>query len=385
MSKSWFVLFSVMLTLSWHSLTLAQTEPLELVASFSILADVVAQVAGEHATVTSVMPIGADPHSFEPTPRSLTALSSADAVFTNGIHFEETLLPILSNTTTSTMVEVSRCVFVREFGLHDQHDHETEEHDHEAEEHDHETEEHDHEDEAMHADEAHDESCDALYAELATLTTWFTPAEDAVMASTCEAEEETDEEANHEDSDHVHVGCDPHVWQNPYNVMVWTITVRDTLIELDPTHADAYTSNAQAYLNELNALVTEFILPTLDTLPTEQRLLVTNHETMGYFAEAFDFRMIATVLQGNTTGADSSLQDLAGLVDQLKQAGVVALFAETSASDGVIQQLAQEINVPVVTLYTDSLSESDEVAPTYLAFMRYNVGTIVEALAHTTP
>ena len=131
--------------------------------------------------------------------------------------------------------------------------------------------------------------------------------------------------------------------------------------------------------------MTEFILPTLDTLPTEQRLLVTNHETMGYFAEAFDFRMIATVLQGNTTGADSSLQDLAGLVDQLKQAGVVALFAETSASDGVIQQLAQEINVPVVTLYTDSLSESDEVAPTYLAFMRYNVGTIVEALAHTTP
>ncbi|MFZ4828835.1 MAG: metal ABC transporter substrate-binding protein [Phototrophicaceae bacterium] len=360
MRKSWCLFLSVIAMLASHSVILAQTEPLEVVASFSILADVVAQVAGEHATVTTVMPIGADPHSFEPTPRALTALSSADVVFTNGIHFEENLLPIISNTTTAPMVEVSRCVFVREFGLDDHHEHEEEEHDHEA---------------------THDESCDALYAELATLATGFTPAEEAVMASTCEVEEEAD----HEDSDHAHAGCDPHVWQNPYNVMVWTITVRDTLIELDPAHADAYASNAQAYLAELNALVTEFILPTLDTLPTEQRLLVTNHETMGYFAEAFGFRMIATVLQGNTTGADSSLQDLAGLVDQLKQAGVVALFAETSTSDGVIQQLAQEINVPVATLYTDSLSESNEVAPTYLAFMRYNVGTIVETLAHTTP
>ncbi len=370
MHKSWWLFLFVMAMLSLHSVTLAQTEPLEVVASFSILADVVAQVAGEHATVTAVMPIGVDPHSFEPTPRALTALSSADVVFTNGIHFEENLVPILSNTTTAPLVEVSRCVFVREFGLDDHHEDEAEapEHEHEAETHDHET--------------AHDESCETLHAELATLATWFTPAEDAMMAYGCEGEE-----ADHQDSDggHAHAGCDPHVWQNPYNVMVWTITVRDTLTELDPAHADAYASNAQAYLNELNALVTDFILPTLAPLPVEQRLLVTNHETMGYFAETFEFRMIATVLEGNTTGADSSLQDLAGLVDQLTQAGVVALFAETSAGEGVIQQLAQEINVPVATLYTDSLSESEGVAPTYLAFMRYNIRTIVEALNHTTP
>ena len=131
MSKSWLLFFSVMAILSWNTVALAQTEPLEVVASFSILADVVAQVAGEHATVSSVMPVDANPHAFEPTPSSLTALASADVVFTNGLNLEEGLLPVIANATTAPMMEVSRCVFVRQFGVeadeHEEH-HEEEAH-----------------------------------------------------------------------------------------------------------------------------------------------------------------------------------------------------------------------------------------------------------------
>ena len=362
MSKSWLLFFSVMAILSWNTVALAQTEPLEVVASFSILADVVAQVAGEHATVSSVMPVDANPHAFEPTPSSLTALASADVVFTNGLNLEEGLLPVIANATTASMIEVSRCVFVRQFGV-------------EADEH----EEH-HEEEA-HEHETHDESCEQIHAELANGVTVLLPTEeDAMMAYMCEVDE-----AEHEGEEHTHAGCDPHVWQNPYNVMVWTLAVRDALTELDPAHADAYASNAQTYLTELNMLVTDFILPTLATLPVEQRLLVTNHETMGYLAQAFEFRIVATVMAGRTTGADGSLQDLTELVDLLNEQGVTAIFSETTVNNEVIEQLANEVNVPMGYLYTDSLSDSDGVAPTYLEFMRYNIGTLVETLTPTMP
>ena len=129
----------------------AQEDRLQIVASHSILGDVVANVAGDTADVTVTMPHGADPHSFQPTPSDLTALADADVVFVNGAGFEEGLLDAIENAGDDMNILVaSSCVNIVPFGATD-HDHEEgeehegDDHDHEeGEDHEHEGDDHDH-------------------------------------------------------------------------------------------------------------------------------------------------------------------------------------------------------------------------------------------------
>jgi len=72
---------------------------------------------------------------------------------------------------------------------------------------------------------------------------------------------------------------------------------------------------------------------------------------------------------------------MAALIDMVRAEGVVALFAENTVSPAVAQQIADETGAAFYTLYSDSLSDSDGLAATYLDYMRYNVSTIVDALS----
>ncbi len=84
---------------------------LKVVATTSIIGDVVANIGDDLIDLTVLMPAGADPHSFEPSPRQIAALSDADIVFVNGFNLEETLMPVLDSATTpDKIVEVSQGV-----------------------------------------------------------------------------------------------------------------------------------------------------------------------------------------------------------------------------------------------------------------------------------
>jgi manganese/iron transport system substrate-binding protein len=116
-------------------------------------------------------------------------------------------------------------------------------------------------------------------------------------------------------------------------------------------------------------------------IPAERRLLVTNHESFGYFADRYGFRIVGAIVPSVSTGAAPSAQQLAMLVDRIKATGAPAVFLETGANPQLADQLAQETGVRVVTgLYTHSISAPDGPAPTYLEMLRYNTQAIVEAL-----
>ena len=90
---------------------ITQEDKLNVVASYSILADVVQNIAGDHVEVTTLIPVGADPHTFQPSPRELTALADADLIFVNGGGIEEALLAVIASAADDTpIVEVSACV-----------------------------------------------------------------------------------------------------------------------------------------------------------------------------------------------------------------------------------------------------------------------------------
>jgi manganese/iron transport system substrate-binding protein len=179
---------------------------------------------------------------------------------------------------------------------------------------------------------------------------------------------------------HHHDEGDPHFWLDPTNVVTYVANIRDGLISVDPAGAEVYRANAERYIAQLNEL-DRFIASEVAAIPEANRKLVTNHESFGYFADRYGFRIIGTIVPGVTTGASPSAQQLARLIERVRDAGARVIFLETGANPQLAEQLARETGLTIVSdLYTHSLSEADGPAPTYIDMMRYNVKRIVEAL-----
>lgn len=313
-------------------------DQLRAVATTSIVGDVVGQVGGEHIELTVLVPTGADPHSFEPSPQDAVALAEADVIFINGLGLEEFMQDLLESAgSDAAVVAVSEGVAPRELG--GDHDHE------EGEEHE---EEADHE-----GDHDHEEG------------------------------EEHEEEADHEEAEeheHEHEGLDPHVWMDPNNVVVWVENIATALSGADPDNAASYQANADAYRAELLALDT-WIREQVAQLDLEQRILVTDHDSFGYLAAAYDFEVVGAIIPSFSTGASPSAGELADLVDRIEEHKVPAIFVGTTVNPSLAEQIGNDLGVGVVSLYTGSLSDADGPASSYLDFMRYNIEAIVGALS----
>ena len=139
-----------------------------------------------------------------------------------------------------------------------------------------------------------------------------------------------------------HSGADPHVWFDIHNVERWSENVAEVLSEADPANADNYQANLSAYVEQLEALESE-VDSILDGLPAENRKLVTNHDALGYFASAYGFEVVGTVLPSISTNADPSAGELAELIETMEAEGVCTLFGETTASNQLAETVAAEL------------------------------------------
>ncbi len=191
-------------------------------------------------------------------------------------------------------------------------------------------------------------------------------------------DEAADEHADEED--HGHGETDPHFWLDPVLVIKYVENIRDGLNAADPAGAATYTANAAQYIADLKVLDV-WIVEQVQAIPPERRLLVTNHESFGYFADRYGFTLLGAVVPSVSSAASPSAEQLARLVDRVKAAGVRAVFIETGANPQLAEQLAREAGVTVVSeLLTHSVTAAGGPAPDYIAMMRYNVQTIVAAL-----
>jgi ABC-type Zn uptake system ZnuABC Zn-binding protein ZnuA len=173
---------------------------------------------------------------------------------------------------------------------------------------------------------------------------------------------------------------DPHYWLDPVSVVRYVENIRDGLSAVDPDGASVYTANAQAYIAKLQEL-DKWISEQMKQLPDDRRVLVTNHESLGYFADRYGLRIVGAIVPSISTGASPSAQQLAQLADTVKRAGVKAIFLETGANPQLADQLARDAGIKTVTsLYTHSITDAKGPAPTYIDMMKYNVKAIVDAL-----
>ncbi len=161
-----------------------------------------------------------------------------------------------------------------------------------------------------------------------------------------------------------HEEGDPHFWLDPVLVINYVNNIRDGLISIDPDGKAIYEKNATEYIKQLEQL-DGWIKEQVSLVPVEKRILVTNHESLGYFGDRYDFRVAGAIIPSTSSGATPSALELADLVEIIKTEGVRAIFLETGANPALANQIASETGIVVVTdIYTHSLTPPDGVAPT---------------------
>jgi zinc/manganese transport system substrate-binding protein len=179
--------------------------------------------------------------------------------------------------------------------------------------------------------------------------------------------------------DHIADGDDPHVWFDPTLVVDAAAVIADELVAAG-ADADATARCLGAFADELEALDAE-VAAILDTVPDDRRTLVTNHDSLGRFAERYGFEVLGTVIPGSSTLAEASPGELAHLSDDIESTGVPAIFAEALEAADEATNLADRLGIEVVTLFTDSLGEDGSGAESYADLMRYNAEAIASALS----
>ncbi|HWC30331.1 MAG TPA: metal ABC transporter substrate-binding protein, partial [Dehalococcoidia bacterium] len=191
---------------------------------------------------------------------------------------------------------------------------------------------------------------------------------------------EEEEEHEGEEEEEEHEEGDPHIWFSVANARIMVENIRDALSEADSANAATYAANASRYLTELQTLDVS-IKQQVAQVPAGCRKLVTNHDVLGYYAEAYGFEVIGSVIPSTSSQASASASDVAEVVRQVRAENVPAVFAEVSINPDLIRQVGREAGVDVVDdLYGDSLGPSDSDGDTYVEMMQTNTRKIVNAL-----
>ena len=298
-----------------------------VVVTTNILGDVVTQLAGGTVEVVTIMPVGADPHDFQASAQQAAAMRTADVLIVNGGSFEEGLLDVIEGAESDgvNVYEAMSAVTTIEFDENDHDDHR----DHD-----------DHDDDGDHDD--HDDH-----------------------------------------SGHDHSGEDPHFFTDPARMAAAVDDIAAFLIaNVEGIDAATVTEAAEAYHEDLEAVDAE-VAALVAGIPAENRVLITNHEVFGYFADRYGFEVAGAIIPGGSTIDGTSAGDLAELAELITDEGVFAIFADVSASDQLAQTLADEVggDIQVVELFTESLGDSDSDGATYIDMVRANATRIAEALA----
>jgi zinc/manganese transport system substrate-binding protein len=146
--------------------------------------------------------------------------------------------------------------------------------------------------------------------------------------------------------------------------------------------ADSVEAQVQSYVDELAELDAD-MEQTLSAIPDENRVLVTNHEVFGYFADRFEFEVVGAVVPSLTTNAEPSTAEVEALVELIEQEQIPAIFADTSSPTRLADAIASSADndVEVVVLFSESLGEPGSGAETYIAMMSANATLIADALA----
>ena len=309
---------------------------LEIVTTTDFMADWARRMGGSSVNVFSLLPPGADPHSFQPGSRDIARIADADLVLTVGLGLEDDWLnDLISNASAdpTKVISVTDVIEPLENPEYSEEDSDAGE---------------------DHGEEETDEGD--------------------------EGEDHADEDSEEGEGEHHDEGpLDPHFWFDPIRVERVIGHMGSLMAARDPSRAETYQSNAADYQHELQELH-RFIESELASIPTSRRLLVTSHDSLQYFARRYGMTVVGTVIPSATTETESSPKHLTDLIEKVRRFNVPAVFGEVTVSERLAATIAEETGATLVRLYSGSLAPPGSPAETYVGMMRTNAQLISQAL-----
>ena len=276
---------------------------LRVVATISMITDIVENIGRDRIDVTGIVGEGVDPHLYKPTAGDVERLKGAEIIFYNGLNLEAKII----GAVFDKMADKTKAV--------------------------------------------------------------------AVTAGTPRSQLRTSSEFQG--------SYDPHVWHDVSLWMKAVESVRDTLALADPNNAEYYRSNAKNYLAVLKTLHDDLQYLAAQ-IPAQRRILVTTHDAFGYLGRAYGFEVRG--LQGLNTETEAGVADVRELAAFIIEHRIPAMFVETSSPSQGIEAVqaavrAKGFEVEISgSLFADAMGTPGTPEGTYIGLMRYNVGTIVDAL-----
>ena len=302
---------------------------INVVATTPMIGEFVRNVGGDNINLTVLMPPEADPHTYEPAPQDAGTIADADLVFYTGLMYEPSpLVELLENSVcgSEALAEVGESVFPIEFkeGGHDDH----------------------HDD---HGEKGHDDH----------------------------DEEGHDDHSGHEG--HGHGAYDPHFWFDPNRVAYAAEFIESKLIERDPSNTASYQAAGDAYVNVLNSLTGQ-VSQLIASIPSQNRKLITTHESLGYLEAKFGLEVLSTIIPDLDSSNEISPSQLVGVIDIIEDNNVKVIFIEAEAPSVYSETIVAETGIKAVEgLWVETLRPGQ----TYPEFLITAVELIVENLTNT--
>ena len=298
---------------------------INVVATTPMIGEFVRNVGGDNINLTVLMPPEADPHSYEPAPQDAGTIADADLVFYTGLIYEPSpLVELLENSVcgSEALAEVGESVFPIEFkeGGHDDH-----------------------------GEKGHDDH----------------------------DEEGHDDHGGHEG--HGHGAYDPHFWFDPNRVVYASEFIESKLIELDPSNAASYQAAGDTYATELSSLTGQ-VSQLIGSIPSQNRKLITTHESLGYLEAKFGLEVLSTIIPDLDSSNEITPAQLVGVIDVIEDNNVKVIFIEAEAPSVYAETIVAETGIKAVEgLWVETLKPGQ----TYPEFLIEAVELIVENLSNS--
>lgn len=190
---------------------------------------------------------------------------------------------------------------------------------------------------------------------------------------------EADHEHEDEHEEDEEMAFDPHYWLDAQNMIIMSESILKALIEIDPENEAFYTTNADAYVQELQTL-DEAWLDLFEHARLNQ-IIYGGHFAFGYLSHRFGLDILSPY-SGYAPDAEPSAQALAGLMDVLAEKQIDVIFYEELIDPRVARIIAEQANVEIEVLHgAHNLSpEQKEADWTYISIMEDNIAKLKKAL-----
>lgn len=279
-------------------------EKIQVVTSFTLLEDLVKEIGGDLVETYNLVPIGTDPHTYEPLPKDIKATTDADVLIYNGMNLEGGDSGWISKLVAAT-----------------------------------------------------DQKDENIFEAGSGVEPMYLVSDDG-----------KDEEIN------------PHIFLDPVNGIQMAENVHKALVEVDPDNKEVYDENAEKYLDQLKEIDTLY-KEKIDSLPEEQRILVTSERAYQYMAKRYGLK--EGYIWAIDTEEGGTPEQITSAINFIKENNPPVLFVESNVDKRPMETVSNETGVEIYAdmIYSDELGEPGSEGDIYLRWLKYNINTIYEGLS----